>query len=191
MLDIIPEVTINGQKVDGSLMETSFSPALTFLLDDYQMYVQSESPENDPLSPFKAESQAVSSQVPNLIQFPGFAITVSIARIIALFGLFSSLILAGFLGYQVFLVLKRDPTVAVSLRYGSLLVEVEQVSFNVRSREIMVSSFEDLVKLAERNATVIMHLRHPERDEFLVEGSNMVYRFDIPRRKEVDTHEPA
>ena len=191
MLDIIPEVVISGQKTDGSLMETSFSPALTFLLDDYQMYVQSESPENDPLSPFKAESQAVSSQVPNLIQFPGFAITVSVARIMALLGLLSSLILGCLLGYQVFLTLQRDPMVAVSLRYGSLLVEVEQVSFNVRLREIIVSSFDDLVKLAERNATAIMHLRHPERDEFLVEGSNMVYRFDISRRKETDTNERA
>jgi signal peptidase I len=186
LLVIIPEVNIRGNKTDGLPVETSFSPLLTFSLDDFQLYVQPEFSGEDPLSPFEIETQAVSSQVQNLIQFPGFAMTVSVARIIAMVGLLTSIALGGLLGFQVFSALKRDPAVAISLRYGSLLAEVAQVSFNVHSREVIVSSFDDLVKLAERNATVIMHLRHPQRDEFLVEGSNMVYRFDMPRQKEID-----
>jgi signal peptidase I len=181
---IVPEVTIKGTRLDGIAFESDLEPELAFSLDDLQLFVQPSANGGDSLSQFEVENQAVTSQLPNLIQFPGFAVTVRIARIVSLIGLLGSLGLGALVGYQIYTALQKDPTVAISLRYGTLLVEVEQVSFNVRSRDVVVSSFDDLVKLAERNATVIMHLRHPNRDEFLVEGANMVYRFDLPRRKE-------
>lgn len=188
---VVPEINIQGTRKDGEPVETSFSSPLSFVLDDFQMYVQVDGFGQDPLAPFKSETQAITRQMPNLLQLPGFAVTISAARMMSMLGLFTSLALGLFLGYQIYSALQRDPTVGISLRYGSLLVEIEQVSFNVRVREITVLSFDDLVKLAERNATVIMHLRHPGRDEFLVEGSNMVYRFDLPRRKENLKNEPS
>jgi signal peptidase I len=188
---IVPEVNLQGTRKNGEPVETSFSSPLSFVLDDFQMYVQADGFGQDPLAPFKSEIQAIARQTPNLLELPGFAVTISAARMMSMLGLFTSLALGLFLGYQIYIALKRDPTIGISLRYGSLLVEIEQVSFNVRTREITVFSFDDLVKLAERNATVIMHLRHPYQDEFLVEGSNMVYRFDLPRKKEDPKHEPS
>jgi signal peptidase len=181
-LVLIPEVKITANAY-GQPLENTFAPRLIFYLDDYQLYVLKESPEIDPLSPFRAEKQATATHIPNMIQLPGFAISVRLARILSVMGLLMSVGLGIFVAVSVSGSMKHDPSVAISLRYGTLLVNVDQASFDLRSREIIVASIEDIVKLAERNATAIMHLHREDTDEFLVEGNSVVYRYILPHRR--------
>jgi signal peptidase I len=181
-LIIIPDVNIKATN-GGQPMESTFTPRLVFYLDDYQMYVLTENPDFDPLAPFKTETAAVALNAPNQIQLPGFSITVGLAQAIAVIGLLTSLVLGGFVGWSVYTAAKQDPSITISLRYGTLLVNVNQVSFDVRSREIVINSIDDLAKLAERNATAIMHLEREGAHDFLVEGNNLVYRYRLPRRR--------
>jgi signal peptidase I len=179
---IIPEVAFTGIAL-GQPIEGSYSPKLTFYLDDYQAYVISETPEIDPYAPYQVEKVSFANNQPNLIQLPFFSISVRLARILSIVGLLLFLGLGSFVVVTVLREIQTDPSIGISLRYGTLIVDVGQISFNIRSREIEVASFDDIVKLAERNSTAIMHLHREKEHEFLVEGNSVVYRYRVPSRR--------
>ncbi len=180
-LVILPQVNITA--VDNLLpVQSTFAPRLLFYLDEYQMFVLNEDAAADPLAPFKTETQPVIYDTPNQIQFPGFGMTVRVARVLSLLGLFASLGLGGFVGWSVYAETKRDPSLAILLRYGGLIVKVTQASFDLRAKEILLDSMEDLIKMAERNATAVLHMEREGWHDFLVEGNQVVYRYRLPRR---------
>jgi signal peptidase I len=182
-LVIIPEVSFTGQSL-GRPIEGTFSPELKFYLDDYQMYVlSSEFPGIDPYAPYLVGKMNFSNQQPNLVQLPFFSITVRLARILAIIGLVLSLGLGAFVTVLILREIQTDPSIGISLRYGTLIVDVNEISFDIRSRLIKVDAFEDIVKLAERNSTAIMHLRRKDEHEFLVEGNSVVYSYRVPHRR--------
>jgi hypothetical protein len=97
-------------------------------------------------------------------------------------GILASLILGGYVLRNVYIAVREDPAVGIILRYGNMIVEVKEVSFDLRLKEIVVDSIGSLVKLAERNATTVMRLQRPTEDVFLVEGNSVVYRYSLPRK---------
>jgi signal peptidase I len=185
-LALVPEVKVQATLPGNLPLGTIIEPALNFVLDDSQMYVLRDPNRTDPLSPFQPETRVTVSSIPNTIQLPGgLMLQVGIARVIALMGLGTALILAIFLFFQVSAQLKRDPILSIFLRYGGLIVTVNQANFELRSREILISSIEDAIKLAERNTTVVLHLPRADRHDFLVEGNGAVYRYSVPRAQKV------
>lgn len=179
---IVPEVKFSGEAL-GRPITDAFAPELQFYLDDYQMYPVSEFPEVDAFAPYQVGQMSFSNRQANQIQLPFFALEVSLARWLALAGLLLSLGLGALLVFLTLRELQTDPSIGISLRYGTLIVDVTQVSFDLRAKEIMVASFEDIVKLAERNSTAILHLRRLNEHEFLVEGNSVVYRYRVPHRR--------
>jgi hypothetical protein len=181
-LILIPEVKVSATA--GFLpVQSTFTPRLVFYLDDTQMYVINENPNQDPLSTFKAESKVATADTPNKIQLPGFSLNVHIARVLSLIGLISSLGLGLFVGWSIYRAVRHDPILAASLRYGALLVNVNQMPAKLAAREILVESLDDLALLAERNATANLHVPHEEGDDFIVEGNNVVYRVSVSHRR--------
>jgi signal peptidase I len=181
-LYLIPEIHFTSQSVSGPVAG-SFQPRLVFYLDDYQMYVTREAPEVDPYAPYQVEKFSLLLDQPNLLQLPFVSIPVRLARILALVGLALSLGLGLFVTVRVLQEIQTDPSIGISLRYGTLIVDVNQISFDIRSRLIKVDAFEDIVKLAERNSTAIMHLHREKEHEFLVEGNSVVYSYRVPHRR--------
>jgi len=182
-LDLVPEVTLTNAETDQPFSST-FSPVLEFVLDEYQLYISNPDPDNGPLFPFKKESRASAYNIPNRILLPGFSLTVSLGRLLSLLGIAVSLGMGGYLAWSVQAEMKKDPALAILLRYGNLLVNVRQVSFDLRSKEIIVYSINDLVNMAERNATAIMRLEQENWQDFIVEGNSVIYRYRLPRRKD-------
>jgi hypothetical protein len=182
-LTLTPEVKVSATA--GLVpMQSTFAPRLTFYLDDRQMYVLRENPDDDALSSFKVESKVATASVPNKIPLPGFMLDVRLARTLALMGLITSLGLGLFLGWSIYSATRQDPLLAASLRYGSLMVHLTQLPAPLAERELWVNSLDDLALLAERNATAILHLTGETADDFFVEGNNVVYRVQISRRRE-------
>ena len=178
-LVLIPEVKVSAVAAQLPFVST-FAPRLLFYIDDTQMYVNQDSSSQDPLSPYKVESKVTTAETPNKIQLPGFSLNVHVARVLSLVGLITSLGLGLFVGWSIYRAGKQDPTLAASLRYGSLLVNVKQLPAKLAEREILVESIDDLAVLAERNATAILHIPQEDGDDFIVEGNNVVYRVRLP-----------
>jgi negative regulator of genetic competence, sporulation and motility len=68
----------------------------------------------------------------------------------------------------------------IQLKYGGLIIDVSDRGLGDLSSVIEVATIEDLVKLAERENVMIMHVRVERQDSvfyYLVRVNDTVYRY--------------
>jgi signal peptidase I len=177
-LEIVSAVTVMGN-IAGETIAESFAPILTFKFDEAHFYLDSTQKDEDL---FRASKPGMSSSATlqgNVLSVLGFEIKVQTARVIALSGLLISLCCLLVLVLYVYSVVQNDQEALIRLKYGTLLVDVYEGSYEPTSPVIDVTSIDNLAKLAERHNTMILHISRDFLHDYLVQENHATYRYSI------------
>jgi signal peptidase I len=185
-VSIVPLAQLHGT-IAGSKLETSYSPALKFTLDQDSLALVDNSDSSDasassPLKQSQDGQVTYSTQAPNVLSLLTFSLSVATARIVALFGLIIALFGLSWYGLLSFRDARADEPARIQARYGALLIDVDDANFENTSRVIDVVRFEDLLRLAEREERMIMHQFYGGINRYYVQDEAITYRYRVAPR---------
>lgn len=189
-LTVVPDVQVRGTLAGQDLQDT-FSPHLTFRLDPMQLQLEptgvglpGEPP--DQLQPAAIGKIMVSRTEPTELSGLGLRMNTATARRTSEIGVSASLagmLIVGLAMLLALRALRNDEPSRIALRYGSWLVPVsEPVTDPLRSL-IDVSTFDDLVRLAERRDRLILHEERGRVHVYTVEEGGLLLRYQTRERR--------
>jgi len=174
---ITPNVKITGEFSEHPV-EQSFNPALTFNIDQQQLYIPlSTVQDENPYLPTSTGYVVSESSVDNTLSIFSLEIPIRTARPVALV-----LLLIAAIGLLVpVLIFKnsapQNEKLKAKMLVGSMLVETLSSPVSGQERIVDVSSFEDLVQLSERLGSTVFFHQQALYVDYLVKENNLVYRF--------------
>jgi hypothetical protein len=99
--------------------------------------------------------------------------------VVALSGLFISLCCLLAAGLYIYSTVQNDQEALIQLKYGTLLIDVYEGSYEPAPPVIDVTSIDNLAKLAERHNTMILHITRDFLHDYLVQGNRATYRYSM------------
>lgn len=187
MLEIQPNVTINGTLGDLALADT-FNEALQFQFDKVQFFVFQPDPQKDPLNPVKTGMLKNTNVETNSLNIFGWELPVKAGRLVSLLGLCLSLAGIGVLFGVISQAARQDGEVYTRMKYGSMLVDVRGHVPPSSSRIVDVLSMDDLAKMAEKSSSVILHETRGVTHDYYLQDGNVTYHFSTGLRDEHAAH---
>jgi len=177
-LVIDPHVAIGGQ-VAGRDLQAAFDPALVFQFDQVHFYLYQGNETTDPLNPSETGIIEGTRQALGTFSLFGLGLQVGESRVLALVGL--GLSLAGLLVIGLFVASRtqRSQEALVQVKYGPMLVDIQDRMLESSLPAIDVMTMDDLAKLAERNNSVILHQARGMIHYYFVQGDRITYRFAL------------
>ena len=171
-LEIVAHAAV-AARIAGNTVNETFEPALRLKFDDVHFYIASNGGEQDPLK--FSQSGLVESTVlqPNTVSILGFRPTVQTLRMIGLGGLFLTLVVVLGAGWIFLHGKQNDRDAVIRLKYGGLLMDVQEYALTATSPLVDVNTIEDLARLAERQNTMILHMTN----SYLVQAQGITYRY--------------
>jgi signal peptidase I len=161
----------------GQMITGTFAPTLAFKYDKVHLYIASANDGKDPMTIAEKGVAGSSAVEANTISLLGWKPTVDFIRIFALTGLGVSLTLLIIAGLTVLDMAHQSEEAFIRLRYGSMLVDVYEKNLEPTSVTVDVISMENLVKLADRQGTVILHMTRNFLHYYLVQDNGTTYRY--------------
>ena len=180
-VSVQPVVQVEGV-VAGLPLTTTFAPELKFLIDDLQLQLAPQDSalgEGDPLARRKDAAVETTVSAPNRLTILGVSPTVRAARWIS-----GSLLLLGpgGLGLLAWIYLRsvrRDPLVAIQLKYGAQLVAMRPGAFEIGGATVDVASLDDLARVAQKHGRLIHSVVGESAYDFFVPTGETVYAFRL------------
>ncbi len=178
LLEVTPEVKYSGM-VNGNPFQADFTPVLSFRIDEQQVYLTNLSgiEEENPLLPVEVGIIPVEKTSPMTMNILGLNLPVSAARVISVIGVILSIVGLIIPGISYRHVQKRDSRLSDRLEFGQMLVEVDQTPVSAEDQIIDVSSLDDLLLLAEKNAGIVLTCRQPEGTDYYVQLERRFFHF--------------
>lgn len=173
-----PIIEISGIK-RGVEFESSFSPALSFSFEEKQVIPLSISDEKI-TNPTKQFSQTFFNETPNYLSLFGLNFQVSTARIIAAVGFGLALGLGGLQYLRGILVAQQGEVAVIEYSYKHLLIDVEDAETG--KERVMLSHFNDLVKIAERHITLIQHAVRGHKHIYFIKLPEATYIYQTDKK---------
>jgi hypothetical protein len=177
-LEIITHVEVTGN-IAGNAVSDSFDPGLIFKFDKAHFYLETSSAQPDPLHSSKQGMAGNLTSQPNTFSVAGLNLEVRMARVISLIGLGFAAFGFILIGMNIYDASSKNQDALIRLKYGGLLVDVQEASLQATASMIDVSSMQDLAKLAERHGSMILHMRKNLSDHYLVQNNGTTYRYII------------
>jgi signal peptidase I len=195
-VDIIPAVKVQGNLGDQAFEDT-FTPPLSFQLDETQLYLTGSNPfgeGTDPLNPVQSGFLPRQQEVPATLNILGLKPTVQTARWIAgvafgisLLGIATTLV--PFLRASM-----QSPSEKIRIQFNEVLLDIHELPTKTTSDDIEVDRFEDLAKLAEKTGSMILHHTEGNQHTYLLQEGDITYRFLLtepnPEDGDVDSPDP-
>ena len=179
-----PQVTLSGE-VGGTPVKDAFSPPLQLALDRYKLTLPPAGATPDGELQRAHDGPATKRRVANTLSVLGVKLEVQSARRLAtVLGLAA---LAGALGVGLLFLLglrKADEPARIRARFGHLIVEIMAPRRRFAEHDVMMASFEDLVRVSDRHGRLILHAHEGDRHVYLVEDDGVAYRFEAEGRPE-------
>ena len=175
-LEIVSHVDIMA-KVNGQQVQDSFDPTLVFRFDEVHFYLANNDAKANPLQLSKQGLTSNSDLEANILPLLGWKPTVQMMRGISLIGL--GLSLGGFLGigWYMYTTAYQSQEALIRLRYGSLIMDVQEHSLDISSTMMDVGTIDDLARMAERQNTMILHMAVNFLNYYLVQSNGITYRY--------------
>jgi signal peptidase I len=186
MLDISALVSVQG-KISGQAFTDTFEPHLVFHFVSLRFYVVKESSNTNPLHTLQEGSLASTAKVDNTLQLFGLKPAIRAVRVVALAGLVVSL--AGLLGLGLYFykASQRSPAAVIGIKYGPILMDVQEQGLERLSPIIEVTTIEDMARLAERQSAMLMHLVRDGVHYYFVQTEGTTYRYVAGMDQPVDS----
>jgi signal peptidase I len=171
-LEIVAHATV-AARIAGSVVNDTFDPALRLKFDDVHFYIAPSSDEKDPLKFSKQGLVESTALQPNTISLLGFQPTVQSLRMTGLGGLLLTLAAVLVAGWNLLQGKQNDREAVIRLKYGGLLMDVQEYALAATSPLVDVHTIDDLARLAERQNTMILHMTN----YYLVQAQGITYRY--------------
>ncbi|MDE3096044.1 MAG: signal peptidase I [Chloroflexota bacterium] len=179
---IAPSVNVAGT-VGGAPLKETFAPDLGFVFDPGELQVDRSQPQganpygSDPFAPKTSGTARQSRVVASQLSLAGLRIGVGAARRLAEAGL----ALAAIGAVAFFVLLRRaagaDEPARIRAKYGALLVSLRASGLADSARVVDVSTFEDLVRIADRSDRMILHQQRGAMREYFLADAEVTYRY--------------
>jgi len=176
---VIPTVSVEGL-LGGRIFKDSFSPQLTFQLDDVQLQlIRNNDPlsEIDPLLPSSMGSVERAVKVDETLNLLGVKIPVRTARWISTIGLLVTLGFLGIIGYELYDSMQSGGSRQIKTKYAPKLVSIEMGKQLMTGKVIDVSNIDDLAKIATNSQRMILHINDGKTQTYIVQASEVTYRY--------------
>jgi signal peptidase I len=181
-MEIVSEAAFAAD-VNGTAVVDTFSSSLVFRYDKIHFYLASTKSQ-DPLRSSQAGLAGGTETKVNTIPLLGLALPIWVVRFTALLGFVFSLLGFIYVGMQVYQTMSRSEDGLIRLKYGSMLMDVYEQTFEPSSTIIDVTEMDDLAKLAERHGTMILHMQRNFLHYYFVQSSGTTYRYVITTGKQ-------
>lgn len=167
-ITVLPQIHIHGT-LAGRVVNASDGPSLTFAVESFQLQPGGTTAAS--------QSGAVtrSATVANTFGLGGFAPSIVLLRWLALAG-FLIAAAGALLALLVIRSQSLEEGARIQAKYGHLIVPI-MATEDLGWPPIDVPSFEDLVRLAESGARLILRARSGVADTYLVNDDHHVYRY--------------
>jgi signal peptidase I len=178
-LTVIPHVAITA-KAAGQELSDSFESKLVFSFDKVHFYLASgTTPGTDPLRSSKDGLMNTTATQANTISGLGFEFSILNLRILGLAGLGVTLFGLLILGWYIYNATLHSQEALIRIKYGAILMDIYDRSFESITPVIDVTTIDDLAKLAERQNAMILHMTRDFLHYYLVQSNGTTYRFVI------------
>jgi signal peptidase I len=180
-VSVQPVVQVEGV-VAGLPLTTTFEPELKFMIDDLQLQLAPQDPalgEGDPLAPRKDAAVETTVPAPNRLTILGVSPTVRAARWISGVLLLLGVGGLGLLTWIYLRSVRRDPLVAIQLKYGAQLVAMRPQAFEIGGATVDVASLDDLARVAEKHGRLIHWVAKEAAYDFFVPTGETLYAFRL------------
>ena len=181
-LQINPTVEVGG-KVSNLPLADTFQKSLTFQFDKVQFFLVTPDPQSDPLKPVQIGLIKNILVEPNTLNILGLQLPVLTGRLVSLLGLIISIAGIILLLSYISKAIEHDEEALVRIKYGSMLVDVQEHSLASSNPAVDVLSMDDLVKMAEKNNSVILHESQGTIHNYFLQDNQITYRFSIGNGK--------
>jgi signal peptidase I len=184
-LEIIPGVIMKG-KCNGREILDTFEPRLTFRMEEFQLYLIATEPNTPRLAQLHPEQTGYlqhAVEVESTIPILGMDLPVRTGRWISGIGL--GLAFLGFIGIGIFYThaSREGEAAQITVKYGSMLVEVQEGDFANGHHRVEVNAFEDLGRFAERVGGVILHEKRENHHHYYVHEGDVTYHYQAVARE--------
>jgi signal peptidase I len=177
-LEIITHVEFAGS-LAGNAVSDTFDPTLVFKFDKAHFYLAPAAGQVDPLHSTKAGIAGNPNPQANTLSVGGLNLDIRMLRVICLLGLSFSVLGLSLIGILFYNIASPDQEARIRLKYGALLVDIFERDLELAASIININSMEDLVKLAERHGSMILHMKKGAADHYLVQYNGTAYRHII------------
>jgi signal peptidase I len=181
-LEVAAPVAITAKSAE-EVISDSFEPAMVFKFDEVHFYLASNDGQEDLLRFSKQGQTGGTAKQASTVAVFGQRPTVQSVRIIGLTGLLISLISLLGMGWLLFKGTRDNLETYIRLKYGMLLMEIQEHGFEVTSPVIDVNNIDDLARMAERQNTMILHMNFNFTNYYLVQTQGMTYRYTVSNDK--------
>lgn len=175
-LEIVAHSTTE-MRIAGQTLTDSFEPALKLKFDDVHFYLADLGAQEDPF--YFSEPGLVAGAIsqPNTLSFLGMQPSVFSVRLIGLSGFLLSLFSLLGIGWNTLRGTRSDRDAFIRLKFGGLLMDVQEYAFDASTPFIDVNTIDDLARMAERQNTMILHATYRFTDFYLVQTPGITYRY--------------
>lgn len=175
-LAILPEVKISGE-IEGHPYQDSYQPVIAFQIDNNIMRL----PEGlDGIVLFEEGLIENSRVIPNSMLIFGQDLSVTNARGISLIVFGLALFGAVYPAWTLVRDLRRSDISRIQVQYHPLLVDIKDGNpANQADTVVVVSTFDDLTKMAERYGAMILHEKLGSYHRYSVQDDQTVYQYAI------------
>lgn len=177
-LIITPRVEVTGI-LDGEPLQDTFEPSLVLQFDKVHAYLYTDDPASDPLNPVQAGLVDSTRTQANTLPLFGLRPEVARMRTLALAGFGLSTIGLLVIGLFVLNTEKRDRQSYMQMKYGPMLIDVQNQALDATLPLVDVVTMDDLAKLAERRNSLILHETSGLLHSYFVQDDRIVYRYTI------------
>jgi signal peptidase I len=175
-LVITAHVAVAG-KISGQALADTFDPNLTFNFDGLHFYMAADASKTDPMKTVKDGLISSTAQVNNTFKLFGLYPTVAMVRTVSGIGLLVCLVGLLGLGYNFYMASKRNPQAVITMKYGPILMDIQDQGLETLSPAIDVTSIDDLAKLAGRQNAMILHMKRDSADYYYIQIEGTTYRY--------------
>lgn len=177
-LEIITEASFVAN-AEGNPVQDSFSQALLFQYDKIHFYLSEVPSQPDPLH--FSKTGTVGSSIPRLNSLSLFGLSVPVwsLRFIAVFGFAISGLITFAVGVGLYQTASQSEEALMRLKYSAMIVNIHDQTLPPAAAVVDVDSMDDLARLAERNDTMILHMRRNFLHFYFVQSHGVTYRYVI------------
>ena len=187
-LAIIPETKVTGS-ISGIPIDDQFAPTLDFKFNEVGFWLVNSRIDgeagSDPLNPTSEQMVRNLVETPETMAFLGLSLPVSGIRWGSSILFLLSGGMLGYLMYTTERMSKASRSTEIQLKYSPVIVDIHNQPPRLRRAIVEVETIQDLVRLAERFNSVVLHEYNLDGTHtYLVQENNTIYqvifREDIP-----------
>jgi signal peptidase I len=172
---VSPQISISAN-IEGRDLQDTFNTGLPFKFDHSQFYILSDT-ESNPFNPTKDGALGVERKEADSLSLFGLKMQIPVLRIFSLLGLAASITGMVLFGQKLQRLSENNKAEFIRMKFGAILVDVQKTKLGSSKSLVDVPSIEDLVKLAERHNTMILHEAQGYSHFYYVQVENSTYRF--------------